>query len=147
MAERIEEGRNATDISALFSNLISNPEALSKMKEIISKIGAEENGNDSPPNENNLSNNENTTEESEQESFDKSDNSPTLQNFDISGIMSKMPEILSKISSAKEENSLATKQQISLLLAIRPYLSEHRRELIDTFIKMNKLGAIFKNLT
>ena len=79
MAERIEEGRNATDISALFSNLISNPEALSKMKEIISKIGAEENGNDSPPNENNLSNNENTTEESEQESFDKSITPPPFK--------------------------------------------------------------------
>ncbi len=146
MSEGAEENKNTTDLSGLISGLISNPEALSKMSDIISKIGSNENGDNSPLETNISNNNQDTTDDKSDNATNIDDASPTFQNFDISNIISKIPNILSKMSSFKGEKSIADKQQITLLLAIRPYLSERRKELIDTFIKMNKLSSIFMSL-
>ena len=147
MDEKAEKSTQSFDISSLIGTLLSNPETLSKIGNIISKIGDSENSASSPPsanyssNINNLNNNINTFSE------ELKDLSPTFQNNENENIVSKLPDILSKITSSNSENSVENKQQIALLLAIRPYLSEHRKELIDIFIKMNRLGSIFKNLT
>ena len=120
---------------------------MSTMGNIISNLSANQNDVTPPLNDNFQGNNENSNENNENNIVNNEENSPTFQNFDPSDILSKIPNILSNFSSTKAEDSIATKQQIALLLAIRPYLSERRKELIDTFIKMSKLGAIFKNLT
>lgn len=148
MMDENSAGNNpSTDISSLFSGLLSNPEALSKISNIISKIGANENGDNSPPNPDVSTNSQDFSENSDPEVPPTEDSSPTFQNFDISTILSKAPDILSKLSNIKTENSIADKHQIALLLAIRPYLSERRKELIDTFIKMNKFSSIFMSLS
>ncbi len=147
MSENVENNSTNADLSSLIGGLLSNPDAISKMSNIISNLASPPSGNNSPPNDENAGIEEAQAETTDINNSTNEDLSPTFQNFDTVDILSKMPEILSKISAVKAENSLATKQQIALLLAIRPYLSEHRKELIDTFIKMNKLGAIFKNLT
>lgn len=147
MSEATEKETQSTDLSALIGNLLSNPEALSKMSNIIANIKKSENGDNPPPNSNNININDGSSLKIN-ENEDNVDNvSTTFQNSEISGELSKLPEILSKLSSSNFENSIADKQQIALLLAIRPYLSEHRKELIDTFIKMNHLGSIIKKLT
>ena len=147
MTESMGEAQASTDLSSLLGSLISNPEALSKIGEIISNATSTQEG-DNPPHsiiiESNL---EDSSSQIEETSTINKGVSPTFQNPNSNDILLKLPKILSKLSSEKGENSIATKQQIALLLAIRPYLSEHRKELIDTFIKMNRLGAIFKNLT
>ena len=147
MSESSHENNNLKDLSTLFSSLVSNPEIMSTMGNIISNLSANQNDVTPPLNDNFQGNNENSNENNENNIVNNEENSPTFQNFDPSDILSKIPNILSNFSSTKAENSIATKQQIALLLAIRPYLSERRKELIDTFIKMSKLGAIFKNLT
>ena len=146
MNENIENNTTNTDLSSLVSNLLSNPDAISKMSNIISNLSSNANSDNSPPNNENKESEEESKGNIENNRLNNEDSSPTFQNFNTESIISNLPNILSKLSSQKDENSLATKQQITLLLAIRPYLSEHRKELIDTFIKMNKLGAIFKNL-
>ena len=147
MSESSHENNNLKDLSTLFSSLVSNPEIMSTMGNIISNLSANQNDVTPPLNDNFQGNNENSNENNENNIVNNEENSPTFQNFDPSDILSKIPNILSNFSSTKAEDSIATKQQIALLLAIRPYLSERRKELIDTFIKMSKLGAIFKNLT
>jgi hypothetical protein len=147
MGDYAEENKAQVDISSAIGNLLSNPEALSKMSEILSKITSSENGSSSPPDPVNSDNIQESPDEKANITENSEGKSPTFQNFDTGAILSKMPDILSKLSTLKSEDSIATKQQINLLLAIRPYLSPHRKELIDTFVKMNKLGAIFKNLT
>lgn len=147
MDEKAEKSVQNFDASSLIGTLFSNPDMLSKIGNIISKIGENESSTHSPQNinylDNNADNNENNSNYSEQTNA----SSPTFQNIEHENIVSKLPDILSKITSLTTENSTENKQQIALLLAIRPYLSEHRKELIDTFIKMNRLGSIFKNLT
>ncbi len=147
MTESMGEARAPTDLSSLIGNLISNPEALSKISDIISNATSEHRGDNSPHSNEIESNTEDIPSQTPEYSLNNGETSPTFQNFEMGSILSKLPETLSKISSLKAEDSIATKQQIALLLAIRPYLSEHRRELIDTFVKMNRLGTIFKNLT
>ena len=147
MDEKAEKPPQSFDLSSLIGTLFSNPEALSKIGNIISKIGESENNTNSPQitdySANNANNNENQSNYSDKSNAP----SPTSENIEHNNIVSKLPDILSKITSSTAENSVENKQQIALLLAIRPYLSEHRKELIDTFIKMNRLGSIFKNLT
>ena len=147
MSESSHENNNLKDLSTLFSSLVSNPEIMSTMGNIISNLSANQNDVTPPLNDNFQGNNENSNENNENNIVNNEENSPTFQNLDPSDILSKIPNILSNFSSTKAEDSIATKQQIALLLAIRPYISERRKELIDTFIKMSKLGAIFKNLT
>ena len=147
MSNVLEESGSSFDLSSLLVNLLSNPETLSKMSNIISSLSANQNVINSPPNNNNEEDKEEITEDIKNTAPDNEASSPTFQNLDTANILSKMPEILSKISSVKTEDSIATKQQIALLFAIKPYLSEHRKELINTFIKINRLSSIFKNLT
>ena len=147
MSESTTENRNSMDFSSLVGGIISNPDALSKMSDIISKLGLNSGNTNPPPETQKVENNTNNTTNLNEKDALSSDTFPTSHNFEVNSIISEIPDILSKISSVKGENSIIDKQQIALLLAIRPYLSEHRKELIDTFIKMDKIGAIFKNLT
>ena len=147
MSNMPEESSGALDVSGLLKSLLSNPEAFSKMSNIISNLASSANSTNPPQSNDNNGVNEELADNIENNTTNSKEYSPTFQNQDVTNILPKIPEILSKISSVKAEDSIATKQQIALLLAIKPYLSEHRKELIDTFIKMNKFGAIFKNLT
>ena len=147
MNENAEKETSKMDVSTLITNLLSNPETISKIGNIISNIGEATNEESSPLQYKNINNDDAFSTHQDRNTPNVNNLSPTSKNIDTSAILSKIPEILSNFSSEKPENSLANKQQIALLLAIRPYLSEHRQELIDTFIKMNRLGAIFKNLT
>lgn len=147
MSNMPEESSGALDVSGLLGSLLSNPEAFSKMSNILSNLTSSTNSINPPQSNDNNGVNEELADNIENNTTNSKEYSPTFQNQDVTNILPKIPEILSKISSAKAEDSVATKQQIALLLAIKPYLSEHRKELIDTFIKMNKFGAIFKNLT
>ena len=147
MSNMPEESSGALDVSGLLGSLLSNPEAFSKMSNIISNLASSANSTNPPQSNDNNGVNEELADNIENNTTNSKEYSPTFQNQDVTDILPKIPEILSKISSVKAEDSIATKQQIALLLAIKPYLSEHRKEIIDTFIKMNKFGAIFKNLT
>ncbi len=146
MEEKQEKSGSTFDVSSLIGTLISNPDSLSKMSEILAKATSSMQSGESPPSEEFSANSEADKTINDNFTQNSENSAPTFQNSDAGEIISKLPHILSKLSSVKAEDSIATKQQIALLLAIRPYLSEHRKELIDTFIKMNHLGAIFKNL-
>lgn len=147
MADGTAEIKNNNDLSTLLGGLLSNPEMLSKISNLISVLGMPQSSDNSPQTTDNESTNSNINDNNESVLSNSEDISPTFQNSESNYILTKMPEILSKFSSSKDENSIATKEQIALLLAIKPYLSDRRKELIDTFVKMNRLGAIFKNLT
>ena len=147
MSESIEETKNNTDLATILGGLMSNPELTSKMGEILSGLSSAKKDDNSPPSDENSSNNTTDKEETMDVSQKDDISFPTFHNSDMGNILAKLPQIISNLSGEKDENSLASKQQIALLLAIRPYLSQRRQELIDTFIKMNRFGAIFKNLS
>jgi hypothetical protein len=146
MSEDMEQNTNSKDLASIVSGLISNPNIISKINNILDNIDTASNSNNSPPNDNISSNEEEIENDNSNIHVNPNDYSPTFQNLDMGNFISKIPDILSKLSSASNENSIATKQQINLLLAVRPYLSERRKELIDSFIKINKFSSIFMSL-
>ena len=101
MSENVENNNPSTDLSSLIGGLLSNPDAISKMSNIISNLTANQNSTNSPPNNENKEIIEKSNDDIENNTSNDEDYSPTFQNFDTTNILSKMPGILSKISSAK----------------------------------------------
>lgn len=126
------------DTLGVLSALLSNPDTMAKIGGVISKYTSSENRDNPPQNKDfetkfdDFSNNKgNNTPISDEES-------PTEENQENS-------EIAPVPSSKKVESRANENDQIALLLAIRPYLSERRRDMIDTFVRLSKMGNIFKN--
>ena len=146
MPENTDENKHATDLSSLLSTIISNPDAMTKINQTISKFIQEPNSTSSSQSEENPANENKTDINDTMTNTEDEMDLSTSSSPEITNVLLKLPSIIGNLSSSSNEGSLADKQQIALLLAIRPYLSPHRRELIDTFIKMNKFSAIFMSL-
>lgn len=146
MPENTEETKNIPDLSTLFNTLISNPEAMAKISGTISKFIQSESDVVPPQSKENPPSDDIISPSDEENNANDVENPPTSTNSDFTDALSKLPSLIRKLSTPSTESSFADKQQIALLLAIRPYLSPHRKELIDTFIKMNKFSAIFMSL-
>ena len=143
-SDTIDQSPNQ-DISSLLSTLLSSPESLSKIGDIIAKHTKEENRDFSPPNHQNsqiTSNISNNFDEIPR----KSEDAPTTSQNEIKEHTSENPLDFLSFFSSDKLNFLAIKdEQIALLLAIRPYLSEHRREVIDAFLKISKIAKLFSS--
>ena len=127
-------------------SLFSSPDSLSKISEILSKHGILENSEirDSTPQNDNFNN----AKENIGTIFESSEHSsPTSSKFEASDIFEKLPQILTLFSSVGGENSMFNKQQNDLLRAIRPFLSERRREVLDGMMKFERVGAMLSKLT
>ena len=125
-------------------SLLSSPDAMSKMAGALSRLGILDG-----------------EEQSEEKSADEgsvptaSDTRDPLSSL-LSNpeILSKIPTILSALGASSDKGSATPPshkdkgkdRRIALLLALRPYLSPHRREIVDYLVKMNKLGELFKGL-
>lgn len=137
-----EVSASQNQMDELLGVLLSNPSALSKIDEILKKHGIAQNQNDginSPQNEIF----EADSPQSGENSPNNQDSSPTFSNNKSrepsttpSGILSLLPKNLPS----------ADPRQTALLLAIKPYLSPKRAELIDGFLKFERLGSLLKNL-
>ena len=128
------------------SELLSNPEIIGKLTSVISQLSASGNFHIPPLDTDNKPTSNDTPTTSDHISENTSDNISTSDTSDISSILSKIPNILSLFSDNKQSSSILDSNQKALLNALRPYLSEKRRELIDLFIKMDRFGSIFKTI-
>lgn len=140
-------GSSGGGASALLSSLLSDTETLSRLTSVLGMLGNLGIGSSSPQGGENAAeigveqsqNAENTVEDDA--------SSPTLKIEDGLGISQKLPDILSLLSSQKPRESAVDDRRIALLLAIKPYLSPRRGELIDSFIQLNRLGGILRSLS
>lgn len=119
--------------------LLSNPEAISKIGSVISKYTTSENRDISPQTDIFEGNHKDYFDVSNNKSTNPEVATPTLQNQEGG-------ESASVSNTKKKESRANENDQITLLLAIRPYLSDKRKEMIDTFVRLSKMGHIFKNL-
>ena len=125
-------------------SLLSNPDAMNKMAGALSRLGILD-GEEQPEEKS-------TDEGSVPTASDTRD--PLSSLLSNPEILSKIPTILSALSASSGKGSATPPshkdkgkdRRIALLLALRPYLSPHRREIVDYLVKMNKLGEIFKSL-
>ena len=140
-----EEKQNNAGNSSELGALLSDPEALSKMAGALSRLGILDDTVES------------STDEKPSVPASTPANTPNPLSSLLSSpeILSKLPSILSALGGlsgkgapppSQPEKKHDSDRRIALLLALRPYLSPRRREIIDYLIKMNKLGELFKNL-
>ena len=146
MSENTESTSPQFDISSLVSTLLSNPDTISKLGDILSKFTPNENGANSPLNSNFDNENNKNDESFENLASNDAISSPTEQetsNPNLNLDFSKISSFLSGIALPQKHK---INNQITLLLAIKPYLSPRRKELIDSFIKISNFGEIFKSI-
>lgn len=136
-----------SNITEMLGQLLSKPETIEKIGDIVSRYAKNDNGLSSPPSSENAENNNTAPTNAPTSLKEIRDSSPTNSTSENLDFLKILPAFSSLLSPKNPEISAASNQQKALLLAIRPYLSERRRELIDTFITFNKLSEIFKNLT
>ena len=134
------------DASSLLSALLSSPESLSKIGEIIAERTKDKNRDFSPPNQQLSPNASNISNNTNDISNDLKNVSTTKENTNEDTAPENSLNFLSFLSSEKLNFPTIKDEQIALLSAIRPYLSEHRREVIDAFIKISKIAKIFSSI-
>lgn len=135
------------DLSAMLLNMLNSPDAMAKISSVLSVLSNPSIANAPPPSEENTANTDSTPDTNSQNLKENSTPSPTFSNSELGDISQKLPELLSLLSAQKSRQNTASTQQISLLLAIKPYLSPRRRELIESFIQINRLGDVLKALS
>ena len=147
MDEANEKSHPMQTHTELLSALLSNPDSLSKLSAILSKFTSEENGTVSPP-KSNLDKIMDNAQDNHDQNIDDIENisptEPTKSTIDSSMDFSKIITILSTISHPQKPQN---NRQIALLLAIKPYLSARRKDLIDSFIQITNFSEIFKNFS
>jgi len=126
------------DASSALSTLLSNPDALSKISQIISRHLPAENRDDPPLTNELLIKNSNETQSKTRNDTHYDNSSPTVSK-------EKSEENTADIPDESKSQRPCESDQLALLLAIRPYLSPRRKEMIDGFIRLSKMGSIFKN--
>ncbi|MBO5715901.1 MAG: hypothetical protein J6S23_05865 [Clostridia bacterium] len=146
MSESTEKTSETANPTQLISALLSNPETLSKLSGILSKFTTGENITNSPPQntlEANVDNKGADNNEIINANSDISPTEPISSNSNSNIDFSKIAPIFSMLNApSKAKNN----RQIALLLAIKPYLSPRRKELIDSFIKITNFSEILKNI-
>lgn len=101
------------DISEKLADLLNDPESLKRVREMAENILGGEQDNTPPPANN---------------------NGGIFDNIDIDPIqLSKILSVMAHLKSDKDD------KRARLLLALKPHLSEPRREKVDTAIKLLKL--------
>ena len=126
------------DVINALGSILSNPDTMSKIGNIISKHTGSE-IRDSSPQSRSFSGDSVQDSNGIGEFVNKSEKlSPTHKSEEIN-------ESAPDFSSKSDEEQVNFHDQIALLLAIKPYLSPKRRNTIDTFIRFTKMGNLFKN--
>lgn len=127
---------NNEDMSKLFnkfSNMVSEGNIPDEMKNILSSLSGANNGNQSEVNGN--SDNQNRRGEN-------SNNRQDTPSIDIETIM-KMKTIMEKMQNNKND------PRANLLLSLKPYLKESRKERVDQYIQlfgMSKVMEMFNDV-
>lgn len=147
MEESNEKAPPEAGAQNLLTTLLSSPESLSKIGQIISNFTDKQSRDNSPPSKENQPD-DNKIDSNSNENLENGEvSSPLGENSVAASATSDLPDFLSLLRGQKSEDFRENKQQIALLLAIRPYLSENRRQLIDSFIQFSKLSEILKKLS
>ena len=146
MSEASTNSSSTQNVSTIISGLLSNPESLSKISEIISKYTSSENGSNSPLDAQNMEDSEEEINDIDKNHSDSHSDNPTEQVFKNGDFPFDFTKIVSLFGSGIDGQKPQNKEQIALLLASRPYLSPRRKELIDSFVKFSRLGAFLTTI-
>ncbi len=119
---------NETDMSNIMNqinNMIKNNEIPDDIKNMINTFSNSSNNSDSTSNTSNSNNNPNE------------ENTSSTPDIDINTIL-KMKQIMDSMNSNKDD------PRANLLMSLKPYLKESRKEKVDQYVKLFGLGKAFE---
>ena len=145
-AENTEASVSSPELAGMLGNLLGNAELMSMIRKIA----------DSSTNSTGTALKEESPSPNSSSEARPTSAQPTSSGLPDIGsllsspeLMSKLPEVLEAIKplvNTGKPHSDAPDKRLALLCALKPYMSEHRREAIDYITKINKLGGLFNNL-
>ena len=147
MSESLSKEQEQPDLADLLSSMLNNPDSMPKISEIIERHIPNQNRDNPPQQDDILTNSTNSITNSSDISSEIKDAFPTEQNNKNQEEHENPLGFLSLFSREKLGSLALKNEQIALLSAIRPYLSDHRKEVVDNFIRLGKLAQIFNNLS
>ncbi|MBE5806056.1 MAG: hypothetical protein E7313_05030 [Clostridiales bacterium] len=127
-----------SNIVGNLSQMLNNQDIPDNIKNILNSLNSNKDNNDSQHNSNtNFTNNTNNNNTSYNQNTDTSN---PFENIDFNTIF-KIKNIMNSINNSQTNDS-----RTNLLLALKPYLKETRKNKIDTYIKLINMGKILENL-
>ncbi len=139
MEEKETTVQNGNDsFSAALDGILSNPEMMSMISSMASKLKNGDLSNAPPPTETSGSEAANSPQES-------------TQSVEAGASTQKLPDMLTTLapllSSELTKGSRQNDDRTCLLRALKPYLSSGRSEAVEYIIKISRLTDILKNLS
>lgn len=127
---------NMSNIVNKLNKMMQNNEIPDNLKDLIDNFK-----NSSKNNEHNSKSfsvsSDNNSNSDFSNNFDSSANSDSSADFDIATIM-KMKQIIDSMHQSKDD------PRTNLLLSLKPYLKESRRQKVDQYIKLFGIGKAFE---
>lgn len=120
------------DFMQNFSNMINNNQIPDNIKNILNNMMQNTN------NETTNNSDPNFTTSSSRKNTNTSNNTSTFNNFDMNTIF-RIQNLMNSINNDKQNES-----RTNLLLSLKPYLKESRREKVDQYIQLMKMEKIFE---
>ncbi len=135
------------DMSSLLTSLLSDPQVLSKVGDTLAALTQNAKSTSSTENADITDATASIGADNAEDNTKDTANAEKETDASQTEAASNLPTLLSKLAESGGKPSPELKREIDLLRAVRPYLSPRRREMIDGFIQMSKLGEIFKSLS
>ena len=136
-----EIGTQSTNdsFSTVLDGIFSNPEMLSMISSMADKL---KNSSSSP---------EGQVSESSSIANEAQESTESSRSIETGASPQKLPDMLTSLapllSNELSKGSQKNDERTCLLRALKPYLSEGRREAVEYIIKISRLSDILKNLS
>ena len=132
---------NDNDMNEMFNKakeMLANNQVPDEFKSIVSnfqKSNSNNNYNPNPKQTNNNQKNYNTYSQMNNRQTSSSNSNNSMPDIDMATLM-KMQSIMSKMKSSDNDD------MSRLLLSLKPYLRDEKKDKIDEYIKLIKLGRL-----
>lgn len=129
-----------SSLSDAISRLMENPEIISTVASALGNMSAQK--NEPPPPDTGVS--------AEATEAEQTSTSPSQPAPDLSALATSLVPLMSGLGggsrsySKKSDNCSETERREALLCALKPYVSESRREAIDYIIRISRISELLK---
>ena len=127
---------DASEMLKNFSQMMNNKDFSDSFKNIMNNFKENSESSNNDTSNNNTSNNNTSNNNSSNTDF--SDNARnSSDNFDINTFF-KMQQIMSSLNNNQDDS------RANLLRSLKPYLKDSRKNKVDQYIQLMKMGKIFE---
>ena len=123
-----------------FSKMLNNQEMPDNIKNILNSMNNSNNTNNNTTtsNINSTNTSQNNTQNQKQNNNSNNNSYNPFGDFDMNTIL-KMQKIMNSMNNDKQND-----YRTNLLMSLKPYLKESRKNKVDQYVQLMKMGKIFE---